>query len=790
MTGNSEVDRVIVVVDLRPITDPAPVLKWPFYEWQAKHGLGAAGQQIDFGRVILVDEASQLTAHDEIYAHVLDSHLDVQMLCVAIGPPPADDLTIAIRRPLQLGLQKAAILWVGDLDGIGWQMDSSLASQVNLPDHGGTPDPARLPDDLLEILRVRQVFDEVITLTGHLPGSNVASPGYRTIRSDIPAEILTTAQRSAIKQLVKESGGVTSLQPLEKLEDILSLNGQRPDRPADIIRPGERVDDLIQQSRRTGNSAAALMRQVTGIGGFAGTNPGVRAALRVFARTLDDLRGVVAWAFDEADTHSGFDPRQRQNLSDIGIELTEPPAVAVDQVTATLTERALDSMGKCEPLPAIVDRLRDEAETAAPHGTARYSARLQKIVSSSFLDTLRKPPPFITGWPPAAALLAAFAACLISGAWPEPHGLYGGIAAIGAILIGIWIVWRGAAISPGTGADTGRFLGGHIAASVIGAVCGVGLSTAITAQLPAGVGAVITVVMLVVLAAVSWRAQARRWAQAVQVTKVLTVANSIGKLVVDATREEWQLAGARTIVSNHARRLASMIADATAALRDQEAKLSGTATSPTGTPLSGGYQRRSPNDQVSRELVTVDLATGTASALGRLIVAPGPGGLAAVDAQVVSREINEMLDEYRVHLLTASLHEPPPFGRPPERRAELVQSLVERGSDMQSAVRYTVGDERITQLCSPPQLTFLETGTDKAELIRFAPRSAQGLIDQRATDQGRPVEWTSASAIAGVLRLVALRPGAVVDVIPHAPARPSSTSSPAAAAPPRPAGEN
>jgi hypothetical protein len=234
-----------------------------------------------------------------------------------------------------------------------------------------------------------------------------------------------------------------------------------------------------------------------------------------------------------------------------------------------------------------------------------------------------------------------------------------------------------------------------------------------------------------------------------------------------------------------------LIADAAEALRAEEAKLNGSAAPSGGTPLSGGARHQSPNDQVSRELVKIDLASGTANALGRLIVAPGPGGLAAVDAQVVSREIDEMLDEYRVHLLTASLHEPPPFGRPPEQRAALVQSLVERGSDLQNAVRYAVGDERIVQLCSPPQLTFLETRTDKAELIRFAPHSAQGLIDQRTTGQEGPVQWISASAIAGVLRLVALRPGAVVDVIPHAPNvastipptahSPSSAASPTAA---------
>jgi hypothetical protein len=793
VTPGTEVDRVIVMIDLRT-ENPADVLSGPFYEFQAKRGPGG-GQQVDFGRVILVDHAGQLTAHDEIYAHVLDSHIDVSMICVAIGPPPAADPTVAIRRPFQLGLQKAAVLWVGDLDGVGWRMDSTLASQVNLPANGTAPDPKRLPAELLEILSVRQVFDEVLALVGGMPG-NVASPGVRTIRGDIPADILTIAQRSAIKQLTKESGGVTGFPPLGKLEDIPSPAENRPGRAIDVIRPGGRVDELTQKAKRSGHSAVMLMGRVTGLAALTGTHSGIRPALKVFADALEELRGAAAWGLDEADTHSGFDSRHRQNLDEIGIDLTKPPAGTVEHLTAALTEQALEAVGKCQPLPAIVDRLQNEAESAAPRGTAQYRARLQRIASDGFLGALRTPPAFISGWPSATALMTAFVTCLICGAWPRPYGLYGGIAAIGAVLIGIWLLARGAGISPGTGANGRRFLGGHIAASVLGAGCGVALSKAVPSpsRFPAGVGAAVTVVMLVILILVSWRVLARRWVRAVQVTKVATTPDLIRQLMADAAREEWQLAAARTTVSNHAKGLAGMLAAAAAAMRDQEAKLT-----PAAGPAQSGLRRPSAHDQLSQELVVTDLAAGIASALGRLIATPGPNGLAAIDTAMARREVADMLDEYRRHLLTASLHEPPPFGRPPERRAELVQSLVERGSDLQNAVRFTVADERINQLCAPPQLTLLETRPDKAELIRFAPHSAQGFIDQRIVGRERPVNWTWSSAIAGVLRLVSLRPGAIEEVIAQAPAGPTGTPNTSASAsppttpnpvmtPPRPAG--
>jgi hypothetical protein len=755
MTKGTEVDRVIVTIDLRDI-DPATVLGRPFYEFQAERGPQRTDGQVDFSRVILVDRAGQLLDHSDIYAHVLDSHIDVSMICVAIGPPPAADPTVAIRRPLQLGPPKAAIVWVGDLDGIGWRMDSTLASQVNMPPNGSTPDPARLPQELLDAISLPQVFDEVITLVTAMPG-NVASPGVRTVYGDIPADILSVAQRAAIKQLTKKPGST----------DMAGLGNWKRDLgygPPDVIRPGGRLDDLARQSVRTGNGAINQVRGVTDIGGFARSHPGVRPALRVFADAIEAQRGAAAWALDEVDTSLGFDSRQRQDLSDVGIDLTEPPAAAVENITTILTEQSLDSIGKCQSLPAIASRLLDEAEEAGPRGTRQYQASLRDAVSDGFLRTLRTPPAFISGVPPAPVLATAFATCLVSGTWPQPGGLYGAISAIASILIGLWMLSRGAELSPATRRGAAAFLASFGGAAVVGAGCGVALSRVVTARPVAGLGAVVTVAMLALLTLISWRVLTRRWVRDAQVARIASAPNSIRKVMVNATQNEWRFVAACTAISNHAKALADLIEGVTTTLADHDAKLAGLGA------------KGSPGDQESQELVSIDLAAGTASALDRLVAAHGAGGLAAVDGRLVRREVTEMLDEYRVHLLTASLHEAPPFARVGERRAELAQALVERGSGLQSAVRYVVADERINQLCAPHQLTLLETRPDRAELVRFAPHAAQGLIDQRSAGHERPVRWTWASALAGVLRLVPLRPGAVEDVISKAPAPSGGTS--------------
>jgi hypothetical protein len=131
-----------------------------------------------------------------------------------------------------------------------------------------------------------------------------------------------------------------------------------------------------------------------------------------------------------------------------------------------------------------------------------------------------------------------------------------------------------------------------------------------------------------------------------------------------------------------------------------------------------------------------------------------------------------------MHLATTGLHEPPPFGRVPERRAELVSSLLERDTGLLTLIRSEVSDELITQHCAPEHLSQLETESAAARLIRFAPRAAQAYLDA-AVDHGgttgthasltrtHPVEWTSDSPIAGVLRIVPLRQGSVREIMPN-----------------------
>lgn len=764
MTAETGTGHLIVTIDLRGI-DPATVTGRRFSEVQADMAAGADGQ-VDFRRVILLDHVEELTEHDEVYAHILDSHIDVSMLCLAIGPPSAEEPTVAIRRPYQLGPPKAAILWIGDVRGIGWRMDSTLAERVNLKSGQQGGDAALR--ELIEILSLPQVFDRAIELAGAMRGA-AASPGLRVVRGDVTADILADAQRSAIRQLTNPGSHAIDLPPTDGTGGR-SAKGQRTSRTSDVIRPGGRIDELYQQSRRAGHDALAIVRRLTAASGLArDAGPSARRALREFADTLAKFTDLVTWLLDEADTRSGLESSHRQQLDELGIELGAAPSESSADTMQALTEQTLAEIDRCQPLPAIAERLRDESDKMVPRGTSEYQARLQRICPPSLFSRLRTPPAVVEGVPPAGVLAGTFVTCLISGAWPKPFGLFCAVALLGTVAVTARVIALAASITSLARSAVWRFLAGQLAAAATGAGCGVALSKVITAA-PGGAagvaaGAGVTVVLLVALAGFCWRVLGGRWSANMQVSRLVNTPDLVRGLVADVARSEWQVAAARTTASDLARVMAGMVDDAAVTLRSFGDSL------PAGGQGTASGRQRSDRDQVSRELVIIDLAAAIGTALDRLAASRGPGGLANVDSQAVQQEVAVLLDCYQVHLTTSGLHEPPPFARARERRDILVKSLVERGSDVYEAIQLTIADDRITQLCMPEQLTLLEISADKAELIRFAPRSRQGFMDQQAAAGvlAHPVTWTLASPMAGVLRLVPLRASAVETIMPKAP---------------------
>lgn len=768
MTPGGGTSRLILVIDLRT-EGLATLTSGRFSEVQAARAPSGNAQWVDFRRVIMVDRASELTAHGDVFSHVLNSHIDVSILCVAVGAPPADDPTIALRRPYQLGPPKVATLWIGDVYGIGWQTGSMLADSVNMPKGDSAAAADQVPHELLEILGLPQVFDHVVHSVAAMPGA-AASPGFRTIRGEITRDVLADAERSAIRQFTGTDNAVIDL-PEDfdgGPEKSLSARGGRSH---EVIRPGGRVDELHQRARKAGQQATAVMRRISrpeALLGAEGDN--ARGALSSFADALTELTDLAAWVLDHVDTSTGFDAGHRQDLDELGIEVGEPRTAETEHNIEVLTGRTLDAIDQLQPLPALADRLREASERFRPAGTASYRSRLKQVCPPDLIAALRKPPPLITGSPVGKLLATTVAAGLVSSLWP-PHYLLGGISIVLAAVVAFRIMVRAARITPLRRSSAAAFFTGHMVAAALGAV--VGTAIALAARLPASgliweaIGVAVTIALPVVVGLLYWRTLSGRWWGALHVTRLFSMPEIIRGLIGDVARNEWREAAARAVVFNHARALASSLADSAEAIRQH-------AINP---PAAGAGTRRTPrrhadHDQVSQELVMIDLAAAVATVVERFTEANEPHGLASVDGQAIKRDVSGLLDEYVVHLSAAGLPEPPSFTRPSERRALLVESLMERGTELRDAIRTTVTDERITQLCAPEHLTLLETDTRQIDLLRFAPRSAESFLNSQrpiTTGAERPVIWTRASSVAGVLRLVPLRSGAVRSVMSKTP---------------------
>jgi hypothetical protein len=120
-----------------------------------------------------------------------------------------------------------------------------------------------------------------------------------------------------------------------------------------------------------------------------------------------------------------------------------------------------------------------------------------------------------------------------------------------------------------------------------------------------------------------------------------------------------------------------------------------------------------------------------------------------------------LLEEHRRHLEQHNVHERPRFAvRRPEGSLPKVNQIWGPPGWLTEVVA-TPRDGLLVQLCAAPDLALLHPTARLTRAVRFAPRSAQDVvIDGGGADLG-DVIWTSAGHLAGVVRLVPLRPHAV-----------------------------
>jgi len=778
MANESPGPRVIAVIDLRKL-DLDLLTTRRFHEIQADHAPSHDWDKVDFSRAVIIDEVTKLAEHDEVYTHILTSGVDVSVLCVAVGQLSGGDPAVAISRPYQLQPPWAATLWVSDAAGIGWRMESSQADVVypHDPADGHLP-----PDSLTESLAIPQVFDRVLKAVSGMAGA-VASPGIRINHSGVDPGRLRSAQHAAIQQLTRSGRTAPQQRPVVEADSLVSSPDVSSRR--DPLRAGSTLEDLYQQCQRAADDAREAAERLRGPTGLLAGGRG--GQLRTALRQLGDMTGqfieVIEDLLDYADPQVSFGTAHYEELGRQGIDFPPPGQQEMTVAVDVLSDLTLAALDQHQPLPAIADALRDAADQVVPKGTRPYLERLHRLCPDNALRRLRKPPAVMAG--ASLSLPTALTALvgLLAGLWPHPRGLCGAVAVLGCAVAAVWVSSRAGKIT-GVPLTAGwRFIAAQVGAAVVGAAGGTALSNVVSIAMPAGTPAValaaaLTLIVVAALACIWWSDLIRGWLRALGLSAQLRTPRLLRSLLAEVTNQEWQPAAERRAASDQARIMAGIIEDVASGLN---AHAAGPSRAGDRSPAHAGINARTAEQQArsaEREgeilaIVLTDLADAVVAVLSRLFAPLSAGSSTAPDVATVHRVLEGELASYSEHLATAGIYEAPPFGRGSPQRQRSVETLLERSFGLEDLVWSSERDPNIIQLCAPDHLGLLEVDPARVEMVRFAPRSGQEFATRTLarwaggqSPEAARMEWTATSRISGVLRLVALRTGAVEEVLP------------------------
>src|SRR5262249_43154393 len=132
----------------------------------------------------------------------------------------------------------------------------------------------------------------------------------------------------------------------------------------------------------------------------------------------------------------------------------------------------------------------------------------------------------------------------------------------------------------------------------------------------------------------------------------------------------------------------------------------------------------------------------------------------------VAERLEKLLVDYRRHLELAGIDAAPEFGHESPARTALTRALWQRSGAVDRLLREAAPTSLMVQLCAADDLGLLEPAPALIAVVRFVPRAAQPALAERAggkreTPAAVDLQWTAAGHLAGAVRLVPLRSGAV-----------------------------
>ncbi|MDT3443540.1 MULTISPECIES: hypothetical protein [unclassified Pseudofrankia] len=731
-------------------------------------------------------------------------------------PEPFEDRDVALRLPSIFGQRAIATLWVSDGRGVGWGLGETRPSSMTAAsaDFRDTSESAQLIA-LRDALREPSVFDRVTNLVAELPDA-VAAPGLRAVSGRVDTGVLDEAQQRAIARLALSddktpAGGAppAGLFPSPPLSLLLpagpperglaaARSGARGPRSVRALLPDGLLGTSLRRCRDLLDDADAV---VTGLRGtralLTGRVPGqggvdrrpVATAATLMTDAADELRQLrvnLADDFTDLDGLRGLGPAARDRLARLGV--AQPPSTIDDRsVVASLRGFTHDSLDLVDPdedtrvsLGTLARWLGGIASALFPAGSAAYVDQLDQACPDDTLTRLASPPSL--GIRPAGAglVLPVFLLCTLASLWsPVGASGTGGLAAAAVLGVLAWLLALAGArllVVAGSLPDQRVAAGEWLALGAVG-LAGVAAGCALTRftggpPLPGQLRPVtllLAALGLVLWPPLVWRSAAGRWQTALSEGREAAV--RLAELAEHVARFEWMLVNRRRAAHELTNAVRGAVLDIQGAIADYADELNPRVDVPPPEPVPGLetevavllYQRVG---EISR-VVLEDLVDLVRAALTRVWTDLERRALDA-PAQWLREEADWLLEVYGQHLQLRGIHEQPPFGREDHGpRQELVDAVWTGSRRVGDVLGAQVSDDDILQLNGAEDLSFLDVSAARAAVARFAPRAARGVLGRLGHEPASAVPvpadlaWTEGGQVAGVLRLVSLRPGAV-----------------------------